>query len=126
PETAETVATLDHPVWRYPAITRNRFGAGTLTYEATVVTDTLQREIVREALGRAGLMGADQQLPATVKVRHGRTARGLMHYYLNFSGERRDVGYPYESGVELLSGARVEKGKTLVLGAWDLAIVAER
>jgi beta-galactosidase len=127
PDTAETVATLDHPHWRYPAITRNRFGAGTLTYEATVVTDALQREIVREALSRAGLTGPDQNLPAAIKARHGTNGRGkTLHYYLNFSDERRPFVYPYGAGVELLGGGAVNKGQTMTLGAWDLAIVMER
>jgi beta-galactosidase len=127
PDTAETVASLDHPYWHFPAITRNRFGGGTLTYEATVVTDALQREIVREALSRAALTGPDQQLPESVKVRHGRNTRGkTLHYYLNFSGQRRPIQYSYASGADLLTGTAIVKGQTLTLGAWDLAIVVER
>jgi beta-galactosidase len=127
PDTAETVASLDHPEWHFPAITRNRYGAGMLTYEATVVTDTLQREIVREALSRAGLTGADQQLPDPVKVRHGRNAAGkMLHYYLNFSGDGRSFSYPYAPGANLLTGSPVTGGQTLNVGPWDLAIVAEK
>jgi len=52
--------------WHFPSITRNGFGGGTLTCEATLVTDALQREIVREALSRS----------ESVRVRHGRNTRG--------------------------------------------------
>ena len=38
PETAETLASFDHPYWRFPAITRNSYGKGSLTYEGTLVT----------------------------------------------------------------------------------------
>jgi beta-galactosidase len=126
PDTAEVVASLDHPHWKFPAITRNKYGSGTLVYEGTVITDTLQREIVRELLKRAGVSGPDQMLPNIVKVRHGRNAHGtLLHYYLNFSGQEQSISYPYVTGSDLLSGSSVRQGQLLKLKPWDLAIVAE-
>ena len=127
PETAEVVASFDDPYWRFPAITRNQFGAGTLVYEGTFLTDALQREVIRDVLKRAGLTGPDQNLPSAVKVRHGRNAQDkLLHYYLNFSGEEQEVRYPYGKGSDLLTGAALKPGQTLKLKAWDLAIVAEQ
>ena len=127
PDTADVVATFDDLYWKFPAITRNRYGNGVLTYEGTVVSDALQREIVREALQRAGLTGPDQNLPATVKVRHGRNAPGkLLHYYLNFSGEEQSFAYPHSKGSELLTNTSVRQGQLLKLKPWDLAIVAEQ
>jgi beta-galactosidase len=127
PETAEAVMSFDHLYWRFPAVTRNRFGSGTLTYEGTVLTDALQREIVKEVLSRAELTGADQELPAAVKVRHGRNAGGtLLHYYFNFSGHEQRFAYPYSGGSDLLSGRRADRGQRITLGPWDLAIIAEQ
>jgi beta-galactosidase len=127
PDTAEVLASFDHPYWRFPAITRNRYERGTLTYEGTVVTDALQREIVRDVLARAGLTGADQQLPQSVKVRHGRNSRGkLLHYYLNFSGQDQAFTYPYAPGTDLLTGSPVRKGQAVTVRSWDLVIVAEQ
>ncbi len=80
PDTADVVASFDGPYWKFPAITRNRYGNGVLTYEGTVVTDALQREIVHEVLKRAGLTGPDQNLPPTVKVRsQERSSRSPIH-----------------------------------------------
>src|SRR5947199_4158283 len=127
PDSAEVLASLDHPQWHFPAITRNRYGSGTLTYEATVVTDTLQREIVRDALTRAGLTGPDQKLAATLKVRHGRNSRGkLLHYYLNFSGEPQSFEYPYSTGADLLTGNAVAPRQAVTVRPWDLVIIAEQ
>ena len=127
PETAEVIASFDDPYWHFPAITRNQFGKGSLTYEGTVLTDSLQREIVRDVLKRAGLTGPDQNLPSSVKVRHGRNAQGkVLHYYLNFSGAVQEVSYSYGKGSDLLSGSSVGQGQTLKLKPWDLAIVAEQ
>ena len=127
PDTAEVVTTFDHAYWHFPAITRNRYGNGALTYEGTVLSDVLQREVVRGALKEAGLTGPDQALPATVKVRHGRNGRGkLLHYYFNFSGTEQTMSYPYGGGTDVLTDLRIEKGQQLRLKPWDLAIVMEQ
>jgi len=127
PDTAEVVASLDDPYWHFPAITRNRYGNGTLTYEGTFLTDSLQGKVIRDVLKRAGLTSADQNLPNVVKVRHGQNAHGkLLHYYLNFSGEEQSLSYPYGNGSDLLTNTSVREGQTLKLKPWDLAIVAEQ
>jgi beta-galactosidase len=127
PDTAEVIASFDDPYWRFPALTRNSYGRGTLTYEATAVTDALQREIVRDVLNRAGLTGPDQKLPANVKVRHGRNQNGkLLHYYFNFSGEQQSISYLYKDGSDLLTDKPLLRGQQLRLAPWDLAIIAEQ
>jgi beta-galactosidase len=127
PDTAKVVASFDDPYWHFPAITRNKYGDGTLTYEGTFLTDPLQREVIRDVLKRAGLTGPDQSLPGEVKVRHGRNTQGrMLHYYLNFSGVEQAVSYPYRDGADLLSSAGVKQGQELKLKSWDLAIVAEQ
>jgi beta-galactosidase len=127
PDTAKVVASFDDPYWHFPAITRNKYGDGTLTYEGTFLTDPLQREVIRDVLKRAGLTGPDQSLPGAVKVRHGRNTQGrMLHYYLNFSGVEQAVSYPYRDGADLLSSAAVKQGQELKLKCWDLAIVAEQ
>lgn len=127
PDTAEVLASLADSNWRFPAITRNRYVGGTLTYEATVVTDTLQREIVRDALRRAGVAGNDGNLPAAIRVRHGRNSQGkVLHYYFNFSGQEECLAYSYAQGLDLLTDGAVENGATVTLRPWGVAVVAER
>jgi len=126
PDTAQVIASFEDPYWHFPAITRNQFGSGTLIYEGTYLTEPLQRALIHDALGRAGLTGPDQALPEQVKVRHGRNAQGkLLHYYLNFSGQEQSVSYAYAHGTELLTHTPVAQGQTLKLQPWDLAIIAE-
>jgi beta-galactosidase len=127
PDGAEVLASLDDPNWHFPAITRNRYGTGTLTYEATVVTDALQTGIVRDALSRAGLGSAeDEQLPKTVRVRHGSNTQGKrLHYYFNFSGQEQRFAYPYSQAMDLLAGSEVAKGASVALRPWGVAILAE-
>jgi beta-galactosidase len=126
-DTAEVLAKVDSQYWPFPAITRNKYGSGTLTYQATVLTDVLQREVVRDVLKRAGLTGPDQNLPAAVKVRHGRSQSGkLMHYYFNFSGQTQKAAYTYKSGIDLLRNAAVAPESAISLRPWDVLIVAEQ
>jgi beta-galactosidase len=127
PDTATVVESFDDPYWHFPAITRNNYGKGTLTYEGTYLTDALQREIIQDVLKRASLTGPDQDLAPEIKVRHGRNQAGkLLHYYLNFSGREQTAAYPYANGSNLLDGALVRHGQALKLEPWDLAIVAEQ
>ena len=126
PDTCEVLASLDEPHWRTPAITRNRFGTGTLTYEATFVSDTLQREILRDALSRASLTTDDQKLPDAIRVRHGRTAKGRLHYYFNYSDEPVSFAYPYGSGADLLAGRAVQNAATIALRPWGIALIQEQ
>ena len=64
-EGAQPLAYYDHPFFgKYPAITRNHFGEGTLTYEGTVLSQKLQEKVLLDVLKLAGLSGPDQQLPA--------------------------------------------------------------
>jgi beta-galactosidase len=127
PDTAEVLASLNDSTWHFPAITRNRFGKGTLTYEATAVTDSLQREIVRDAVSRAGLAGVDQKLPHAIRVRQGRNGQGkLLRYYFNFSAAEERFPYAHPPGVDLSTGHAIEQGATVALRPWGVAIVAER
>jgi beta-galactosidase len=126
PDTAKVLESFTDKYWHFPAITRNEYGHGTLTYEATFMTNELQRAIVRDVLGEAELTGPDQNLPAVVKVRHGRNRQGkLLHYYLNFSGDEQSFVYPYGDGVDLLMNGSIKKEQTIKLGPWDLVIVSE-
>jgi len=127
PDTAQVVTSFADRYWHFPAITRNQYGSGTLTYEGTVLTDALQRAVIADTLKRAGLASPDWALPDRVKVRHGRNAQDkLLHYYLNFSGDEQAFTYMYGDGSELLTSAPAKKGYTLQLKPWDLAIISER
>ena len=73
-----------------------------LINDGTLLTDALQREIIRVVLSHSALTGPDQSLPESVKVRHGRT------------------------GSDLLTNAAVSQGRSLRLKPLGLAIVVEQ
>jgi beta-galactosidase len=128
PEQAQALAWYDHPFFgRWPAITRNQYGSGTLTYEGTWLSDTLQQHVVRDVLVRAGLTGPDQQLPAAVRVKHGvNNSNENIHYYLNYSGDAQSFTCPYRQGTDLLTGRDITAAQRVTLQPWDLLIIEEK
>jgi beta-galactosidase len=128
PEHAKAIAYYDHPFFgKWPAITENSFGAGTLLYEGTFLSNALQTAVLKDELGKIGLLGVDQKVPATVHVQHGVNRLGKrLHYYFNYSRKEVAVSYPHAGGTNLLDGKAVAKAGTMTIGPWDLAIVEER
>jgi beta-galactosidase len=124
PEHAKPLAYYDHPFYgKWPAITENQFGSGSLTY----LTDTLQKDILLGVLKEAGLAGADQSLPGPVRLKQGVNAMGKrVHYYLNYSSDEQAVAYSYGAGTDLTTGGAVTNGQSFQLKPWDLAIVEEK
>jgi beta-galactosidase len=128
PESAKPLAFYDHPVFgRYPALTLNSYGRGTLTYEGTYLSDKLQEMVVLEALKIAGVDLTDAALPDVVKAKHATLQDGkTVHFYLNFSAARQIFPYAYGEGTDLLSGEPATRSQKIVLGAWEAAIIKER
>jgi beta-galactosidase len=128
PEGAQPLAFYDHPFFgKYPAITQNHFGSGTLTYEGTALSDTLQAKVLLNVLQMAGLTGPDQELAASVRVKHGTNRRGkVIHYYINYSSDPQTFKYSYKPGEDLLTRTAVGSAQTVTLKAWDLVIIEEK
>lgn len=128
PEHATALAWYDHPFFgRWPAITRNRYGSGTLTYEGTYLSDDLQRRVVLSVLQLAGLTGPDQTLPSSIHVKHGINRSGKhIDYYLNYSNSAQQFIYPYADGVDLPTGRPIVHEQSVSVQPWDVVIVEER
>jgi beta-galactosidase len=128
PENAKGLAYYDHPFFgKYPALTRNQYGKGTVTYEGTVLSEGLQSKVLAEVLKLAGLVGPDQQLPSVVRVKSGWNATGKnIRYYLNYSSQTQTFPYPHGAGTELLTQRKIGNSATVTLAPWDLAIIEEQ
>ena len=127
PEHAKAIAWYDDPFFgRWPAITENTFGSGTLLYEGTYLSDALQTAVLRRSLEKLELTGPDQQVPAAVHVQHGVNRMGRrLHYYFNYSSTEVNLTYAYAAGTSLLNNHPVAGGAQLSLAPWDLEIVEE-
>jgi beta-galactosidase len=126
-ETAQPLAFYEHPFFeRWPAITRNRYGTGILTYEGTALSDKLQDMVVLDTLRQCGLAGSDQQLPPTVRLKHGFNSKGKrIHYYLNYASAPASFKYDYAAATDLLTGNQLSKGTMVKIGMWDVVVAEE-
>ena len=86
-EKATVLATYAHPFFgRFPALTRNAFGKGTVTYEGSFFSDSLQEKVLRDVLARAGVSPAASGLPPRgARARGHRAHRNTLRFFLNFS-----------------------------------------
>jgi beta-galactosidase len=128
PDTAQALAYYDHPFFgNYPAITRNVYGKGTLTYEGAVLSEKLQEQVLLGVLQQAGLTGPDQSLPPAVRVKHGQNRKGkTLHYFLNYSSAAQSFSYSYGAGADLLTQNTIARGQMITLKPWDAAILEEK
>jgi beta-galactosidase len=126
PETAKPLAFYDHPFFgKYPAITRNAYGKGSVTYEGTVLSDKLQAAVVADLLRQAGI-APEAGLPEKLRLRQAVNRDGrALRFYMNFSGEPQAFTYPHRAATELVSQKPVAAGERVTLGPWDLAIMRE-
>lgn len=112
---------------RFPAIARNAYGKGTLTYEGTKLSDRLQEKLMRETLTLAGISLSDSLLPAPVKVKHAESAAGEpLHFYFNFSSQPQTFVYSYDDGIGFLADKPIKKSQKITLGPWNFLIVKVR
>ncbi|MGD9556168.1 MAG: beta-galactosidase [Mangrovibacterium sp.] len=127
PETAKPLAFYDHWFFqKFPAITLNNYGEGTLLYEGTMVSDAIQEKIIRQELERAGLMTPDQKVHWPIITKSGINEAGnTIRYYYNYSSEPAKFVYPYKDGTELISGGKVANNETLSIEPWDILIIEQ-
>jgi beta-galactosidase len=127
PETAKPLAYADHPFFgQWPVITENAYGKGKLTYIGTYPSAELLEKIVRQVATQAGVLTPQNDYRFPIVFRSGKNQLGKqLHYIFNFSGENKEVNYPFPAGKELISGRAVNKSEALTLKAWDVVIIEE-
>jgi beta-galactosidase len=124
PTTAKTLATYDHPFFgRWPAITKNQFGKGTLTYEGTALSEQLQQAMVQQTLQDSGIPFDPEASRSAIRVKSGSNASGRsITYLLNYSSAPADVKYAGAPAHDLLTGRPLSPGQVLSIQPWDLVI----
>jgi beta-galactosidase len=127
-ETAKPLAFYDHQYFeKYPAITINNFGKGTLLYQGTAVSDLIQEKLILQEMERAGIKTVDQDLHWPLVTKSGTNDAGKkVHYYYNYTSQKSSLVYPHGSGSELTSGKAVISGTSLEIGPWDVLIIEEK
>jgi beta-galactosidase len=127
PTSAKVLAYYDHPVWgKYAAVTQNQYGQGVATYVAAMTTPLQTEKIVKAALEKAKLWGADQQLHFPLITKTGVNSAGKkIHYYFNYSNASKRAPYLHKTGRELLGDKAISTNSLLDLEAWGVRVVEE-
>jgi beta-galactosidase len=125
---AKPLAFYDDPfLGKYPAVVRNNYGKGTMLYFGTVPSEGIIKNILAAELDECSLLGINYQLPDKVKVKHGISNNGKnLYFFYNFSSIEQTFSYAYADGVNLLINMPVQRGKDIVLKAWDVAVIESK
>jgi beta-galactosidase len=128
PETATALAYYDNKhLEKYPAITKNNYGKGTLTYVGTVLSKELLNTLLTNSVQQAGVSTPAQKLNFPIIVRSGVNAKGkVIHYIFNYSDDIKVANYPYKDGVELLTKKGVQSNDALEIEPWGVRILEEK
>jgi beta-galactosidase len=127
PTTARVLARYTHPAWgQYAAITENAYGKGLATYVGFMPGDELMAGILEDAVRKAGVWGADQELAFPIVTKSGTNEQGrTVRYYLNYSARPVAFRYPHRPGKDLLANKTVAGGSDQQLAPWGVMIVVE-
>jgi beta-galactosidase len=118
--------TILHHPGKYPAITTNNFGKGTLTYIGTAISEAIMTKLVETEAASLGISEKENPSKYPLIVRSGKNNDGkIIHYYFNYSSETRTAEYIYAKGIDLLTKSPVQKGSKIQVNPWDLAIIEE-
>ena len=124
---AQPLAFYDHPFFgQWPAITRNNWGKGSLTYEGTALSPELQQRVVLDTLRASGISVGAEATDSPVRIKRGTNGNGkLLTYLLNYSSRSQTVDYQGRTALDLLTGRTVQPGQALQIQPWDLMILEE-
>ena len=127
PETAKSLAAYDDSFFgKYPAVTENKYGKGSLIYEGCILTDEVQAKIVENKALEIGLLKKGEEIIYPIVVKSGINDTGkAIHFYLNYSGEQQKVIYRFNNGRDIIDNKPVVNGDNFILLPWDLKIVEE-
>jgi beta-galactosidase len=127
PETAEVLANYDHPFYsKFPAITINKFGKGSLLYEGCKPSDAIQEKILLKAVANAGIKKTDENMHWPLVAKYGINDYGnKVHFYYNYSSNIATIKYKNPNGIELTSNKKVVTDSLITIPAWGVQIVEE-
>ncbi len=123
PDTAQVLASYDHPGWKgFAAVTRNRYGKGSALYIGCRLSEEALTGLLRQALPEMGLTLPEFCWPVVCKRGTNGAGEEIL-YLLHYAPEERTLPCPAD-GTELLSGRTVTKGESLTLPPWGVTILA--
>lgn len=127
PEGAQVIASYKHKYWGdYAGITRAEYEKGYAYYIGCYTDKDTLKEVYRQAIVDAGLETSASKICWPVVVRSGKNKEDkTLHYVLNYSEEVSTLVCPYDKVRDILNGYEYQKGDSISLKDWDVAILEE-
>lgn len=122
PDTAQVLAKYDDPNWKdYAAITKNKFGSGSVIYIGCFPSQSVLRQIVHNYIKELDILTTTEQFPVIVKHSVNQQNKSVT-FYLNYSSEVQTV-HQIKNGHELLDDKNVSD--KIELDPWGVSVVEE-
>lgn len=127
-ENATPLAYAEHPFFgKWPCVTENAYGKGHLIYIGTYPSESLMKNIIARAAGRAQLNGGALKYKFPIIVRSGINEQGsAIHYLFNYSDKEQAVTNQLGKATDLLTGTSVSDNSPITLQPWGVAILEQR
>lgn len=127
PETAKPLAYAEHPFFgKWPVITQNKYGKGSLTYIGTYPSQELLNTIVKKTAVEAGVITQDNySFPIIQRSGINQSGKNI-HYVFNYSAEAKELTSVYPDAKELITNKAVKSGESVTVGPWDVLILEEK
>lgn len=127
PETAQPLAYAAHPFFgKWPVITQNKYGKGSLTYIGAYPSQELLDAIVKKTAVEAGVIPQDNYtFPIILRSGINQSGKNI-HYVFNYSAEAKELTSVYPDAKELITNKAVKSGESVTVGPWDVLILEEK
>lgn len=127
PETAQPLAYAAHPFFgKWPVITQNKYGKGSLTYIGAYPSQELLDTIVKKTAVEAGVIPQDNySFPIILRSGINQSGKNI-HYVFNYSAEAKELKSVYPDAKELITNKAVKSGERVTVGPWDVLILEEK
>lgn len=122
PDTAETIAKYSDPNWeQYAAITKNKFGRGSVLYLGCFPSDDVLNKLIESYTTEIKIQHPDEKYPVVVKEATNSEGQTLT-YYMNFSSVPQKYINQID-GKELIGESKLSSNETVELAPWSVNIV---
>lgn len=127
PETAQPLAYAAHPFFgKWPVITQNKYGKGSLTYIGTYPSQELLDVIVKKTALEAGVIPQDNySFPIILRSGINQSGKNI-HYVFNYSAEAKELTSVYPDAKELITNKTIKSGESVTVDPWDVLIMEEK
>lgn len=127
PETAKPLAYAAHPFFgKWPVITENKYGKGSLTYIGTYPSQELLNAIVKKTAVESGVIPQDNySFPIILRSGINQSGKNI-HYVFNYSAEAKELKSVYPDAKELITNKAVKSGENVTVGPWDVLVLEEK